>query len=191
MSDNNQEYVPLRQPHGSPLGHLPIPPAAAGTGAIPRRPAVGADVPPPNPEVPASEVEPPPAGLYGDLGICNNQFFLRHYIAGSPVTAALKFAPLQRWPILPPYDDKFLLSLAHVFAKARYHAANIPNPPLRKAIAVGKALSPMIPNHKFETTLNSRTSFVEWIKRGFLDNIMLIRFREIREVNTLRIRTLS
>lgn len=72
---------------------------------------------------------------------------------------------------MPPYDDPSLLSLAHVYAEARYHASNIPNPPLRKAIAVREALSPMIPNHKFDTPENARLSFVEWMKRGFTDNI--------------------
>lgn len=87
------------------------------------------------------------------------------------MTAALKFAPLERWPIIAPYDNENILSLAYVFAEARYHASDLPNPVLRQAIAVGEALSPMIPDIKFDTTENSRASFVEWMKRGLIDNI--------------------
>lgn len=182
MSNNDQEREPLRRPHDALPAGVPVAAAAVGRGAIPRRAAEEEGAVALDPMQPPVEVEPPPIGIYGDLGICNNFSFLRHYISESPVTAAMKFALLQRWPMLPPYGDESLLSMAHVFAEARYHASDLPNPPLRRAIAVGEALSPMIPHRKFYTIENSRVSLVEWMKRGFIDNIFDV-LRDYNEVS--------
>lgn len=78
----------MRRPQGPAVIPLPDSAAAAG-GAVPGRPIVGADPPPPGLGEPPAGADRSPLMEYGDLGICNNRLFLRHYIAESPVTAAM------------------------------------------------------------------------------------------------------
>lgn len=120
--------------------------------------------------IPAGGLEPVQR-RFSELGICNNVQFLRHYISESPITADLHFAPLSRWPILPSFDHSLLLSLAYVYAETRYHANEVQNPALIKAMPIGETLAPMIPDPKFSIIDVARRLFVVWMKRSLTDNI--------------------
>ncbi|APG78718.1 hypothetical protein [Hubei chuvirus-like virus 1] len=113
----------------------------------------------------------PPITVYPPYGICNNRVFLGHFLGESPLIATLKFAPLNRWPVLNPYTHKHILSMAYVYGEVRYNSSDAPNPSLRRAIPIGETLAPLIDQTKFASTDESRASFLLWMKKAFLDDI--------------------
>jgi len=53
---------------------------------------------------------------FRDLGIFNNRGFLHHYIAENPLTATVKFASINRWPIIEPFNHLDLLNLCYIYS---------------------------------------------------------------------------
>lgn len=106
-----------------------------------------------------------------DLGILNNRGFLSHYVAESPLTATIKFPSINIWPICEPWDHSELISVATVYAEARYHYGGVANPALKKAIVAGETLSPKLPAVKISSQADARDSISTWIRVGLIDDI--------------------
>lgn len=109
-----------------------------------------------------------------DLGILNNRQFLSHYIAESPLTATIKFPAINIWPIVRPWNHPMLISIATIYAEARYHYGGIANPALKKAIVAGETLSPKLPAVKISTEADARASISMWMRVGLLDDIFSV-----------------
>jgi hypothetical protein len=120
----------------------------------------------PNPPAPAPIQLTP-----RQTGILNNPGFLAHYLAESPLTASLKFAPINRWPIIAPWNNEYLIALASVYAEARMAYSQAHNPDLKKAMIMGETLSPMIPATKYSDQQSARISVITWIKWGMIHEI--------------------
>jgi len=112
---------------------------------------------------------------YRNLGILNNQGFLQHYLFENPLTATIKFASINRWSIMEPYDHAGLLSMCYISSEARYSYTQVTNAALRKAITAGETLPPKIPcqcqNAKYSDQASARQSVLAYIRSGITNDI--------------------
>lgn len=130
--------------------------------------------------------------FYQSTRLRNNRTFLSHYIAESPLTATIRFPSINIWPIEDPWNHPLLLSIASVYAEARYHYGGIANPALKRAIVAGETLSPKLPQVKISPSAEARASIVSWMKLGLTEDIFSVlgdytnelyqMFREHREI---------
>jgi len=107
---------------------------------------------------------------YRDLGILTNRDFLQHFISESPLRASVKFACIDRWPVVPSYNHKYLIMLCYVYSEARYAYSRITNPGLRKTMT-SELLSPKIPDAKYSDRDSARASYLEYVRYAINNDI--------------------
>lgn len=98
----------------------------------------------------------------------NNRGFIQHYISENPITVLLKFASIDHWPIISPWNHENLLNLCCDYTETRYAYVNIPNPSLKKAMIIGETLAPMIPH---APTQSARICVTDWMRQELINNI--------------------
>jgi len=113
---------------------------------------------------------------YRDLGILNNRGFLQNYITKNPLTATVKFASINWWPIkvepiIIEFDHPGLLTLCYIYSEARYTYTQITNPALKKAMTA-KTLSPKIPNAKYSDQDTTRRSVLGYMQHGIMHDVL-------------------
>lgn len=107
-----------------------------------------------------------------DMGILSNPAFLHRILWNiNPLTESHTFAPINRWPIVEPWDHPYLIALCHVHVEARCYINRVNSRALKRAMVVGEGLFPKIFQDKFNDQENARASLVLGMKQGLTDNI--------------------